>query len=292
MSLAISPSKEIRSRIEAASGAGLSPCWTCSTCDQECPVNRSCGRLRPQKIVRLATLGLLDEMLSLPDLWYCLGCRRCTNVCPNQVKPESLIQHLRREAVVRGRVSMDTYRRYRTFFLRFQRIRRRLAQQLIAGETDAPDPQDWLRWLHQPLPDEGGDEVVFIGPEAANGSWRADIEKFDLSACFTCSECSNACPVAGDRTVFDPQWIFRMANLGQKEPLLTSASLWLCIECGRCTETCGQLVQGRQVIEYLRQKAIARGYVSADFPFRWSHAQSWIYPQFVGEIDALFSPAH
>ncbi len=292
MALVISPSISMRSHIEAGSGADISPCWTCNTCDQECPVNRPTGRLRPQKIVRMAALGLLDELLSLPDIWYCLTCRRCTNVCPNSVKPESLIQHLRREAVRRGLVSTETYHRYQTFFMRFQRIRRRLAADLLDRKTTAFESEKWLRWLNQPIPVNGDGSVIAIEHSAANGSWQADIAAFQVSACFTCSECSNACPISGDRSVFDPQWIFRMANLRQMEPLLTSAVIWLCIECGRCSDNCGQLVQGRQVIQHLQQKAIAEGYVPADFPFRWSQAQHWIYPDYVREIDALLSPPH
>jgi heterodisulfide reductase subunit C len=289
MALAIAPSMAMRSRIEAASGADISPCWTCSTCDQECPVNRATGRLRPQKIVRLATLGLLDETLSKPEIWYCLSCRRCTNVCPNQVKPESLIGHLRTEAVRSSRVSFETFHRYQTFFVRFQRIRRRLASDLLQDKSAALESEDWLRWLNRPMPRNGDGSVVRIDRSAASRSWRSETKPFQVSACFTCSECSNACPIAGDRRVFDPQWIFRMVNLGQVEALLTSPAIWLCIECGRCSDACGQLVQGHRVIAFLREKAVAEGFVPADFPFRWSQAQNWIYPDFVGAIDALLS---
>ena len=83
-----------------------------------------------------------------------------------------------------------------------------------------------------------------------------------------------------------------MANLGQVQPLLTSPAIWLCIQCGRCTDACSQLVQGHRMIRFLQQKAIAEGYVPADFPIRWSQAQSWIYPQFVDEVDALLSRSH
>ena len=292
MALAISPSIAARSRIESAIGADISPCWTCSTCDQECPINRATGRLRPQKIVRLATLGLMDEAISLPEIWYCLTCRRCTSVCPNQVKPESLIAHLRTEAVHRGLVTTEAYRRYKMFFMLFQRVRLRLATDLLRGESTAIGSKQWQSWLNGPPPVPGDGDTVIIERSAANGSWRADTDPFQVSACFTCSECSNACPISGDRNVFDPQWIFRMANLSQAELLLTSASIWLCIQCGRCTDTCGQLVQGRQIIEFLQQKAVSSGHVPADFPFRWSHAQSRIYSEYVREVDSLLSTPH
>ena len=287
MTPAIIPSIAQRSQIEASSRAGIFPCWTCSTCDQECPVNRSAGNLRPQKIVRMATLGMMDELLTLPDIWYCLTCRRCTTVCPNQVKPESLIEHLRRTALRRGLVSAQTYRSYQTLVLQFQRTRRQLAEDLLSGKTEHPIPKGLL----SNTPTDAG-KTFTIRRSPVNSDWRVDIGPFQVSACFTCSECSNACPVSGDRGAFDPQWIFRMANLGLVQPLLTSAAIWLCIGCGRCTDACGQLVQGRQIIEFLQQKAIADGYVAADFPFRWSQAQSWIFSEYVRQIDSLMRPTH
>jgi heterodisulfide reductase subunit C len=41
-------------------------CWTCRSCEAECPVNIYTGALHPQKIIRLATLGLWEELLALP----------------------------------------------------------------------------------------------------------------------------------------------------------------------------------------------------------------------------------
>jgi Fe-S oxidoreductase len=189
-------------------------------------------------------------------------------------------------------VSIETYRNYKLFFMQFQRIRLRLATDLLRGETTGLEAKDWSNWLSKPPPANGDGDVVFIKHAAANGAWRANIDPFQVSACFTCSECSNACPIGGDRKVFDPQWIFRMANLGQIEPLLTSPAIWLCLQCGRCSDTCGQLVQGRQIIEFLQQKAVTDGYVPADFPFRWSHAQGWIYSEFVRHVDSLLTAHH
>jgi len=65
-----------------------------------------------------------------------------------------------------------------------------------------------------------------------------------MSSCFTCGECSSSCPVAVERSAFDPRFIFRMVNLGLAEELLLSPSIWLCVQCGRCTEACSQLVDG------------------------------------------------
>ena len=107
-------------RIESESRAGIRCCWTCGSCDFECPVNIATGRLRPQKIVRMAAIGMLDELLDLPEIWYCLTCRRCAQICPNAVSPAAVIAYIRREMVSSGRISWETVQRYRDLFYRFQ----------------------------------------------------------------------------------------------------------------------------------------------------------------------------
>jgi heterodisulfide reductase subunit C2 len=92
----LKPDAGHRKLIEQGAQADINRCWTCGSCDFECPVNVATGQLRPQKIVRMANLGLLDELLYEPAIWYCLTCRRCLQICPNTVKPSELIFHIRR----------------------------------------------------------------------------------------------------------------------------------------------------------------------------------------------------
>ena len=80
-----------------------------------------------------------------------------------------------------------------------------------------------------------------------------------------------------ERSVFDPQWIFRMVNLGLEEEILKSPSIWLCLACQRCTEACGELVSGHLIIQRLQELALEEGMVDKDFPYRWKSAQKASY---------------
>lgn len=64
----------------------------------------------------------------------------------------------------------------------------------------------------------------------------------DLSACFACSTCTAACPVAN---VWDikPHQLIRMILLGMREKVLSSKEIWLCLTCFECQERCPQLVR-------------------------------------------------
>jgi len=280
------PDLALRKTIESDVHAQANFCWTCSTCDSECPVYLATGRLRPQKIVRMANLGFLDDLLSLPEIWYCLTCKRCDYVCPNLVKPAAIISFSRQEALRRNLLPWELFLRYRDFFSRFQRVRRRTAEQCLKGDMESISHELWHDWLDTPIAAAKG-EILFsnLSPSMA---FRSAADNSSTAACFTCGECGNACPIFFERSVFDPQWIFRMVNLGLEEEILKSPSIWLCLACQRCTETCGELVSGHLIIHRLQELAMEEGMVDKDFFFRWKRAQKAIYPLYIKEIDALF----
>jgi len=95
MLAAVNPQASLRRSINQAVRADINQCYTRASCVTECPVNRATNKLQPRKLVWMANLGLLDELLRLPDIWYCLGCNRCSHVCPMSVKPAALIRFLR-----------------------------------------------------------------------------------------------------------------------------------------------------------------------------------------------------
>jgi heterodisulfide reductase subunit C len=285
MSTYLIPSPEARRTIETAAHADASVCWTCSTCDSECPIFRATGRLRPQKIVKMANLGLLDELVSLPEIWYCLTCRRCNQVCPNWVKPAPLIHFIRQEAIRKRVVSWETFSEYRRIFPRFQRVRWHAAEACLHGEMPGASPDLWRRWAETPIPPLTNE--IFLGGGALSTRFADAVGASHTLACFNCSECSSVCPIFFDRSVFDPQWIFRMINMGQEHQILASPSIWLCIGCERCTEACSQSVKGHSAIKRLQELALKEGIVDPAFPLRWKESHEMIYSLFLEEVDAL-----
>jgi len=287
MMTAISPDPKLRKLIENAAHADSTLCWSCSSCDLECPVNIATSRLRPQKIVRMANLGCLDELLSLPEIWYCLTCGHCNNVCPNLVRPAALISYSRENAILRHKVSQEAILRYKDLFSRFQRVRWHTAARCLRGEVGVISERQWYDWLETPVEKSGekiSDRNLFSGSEA----FRNAVGYSGTASCFTCGECGSACPVMCEQSVFDPRVIFRMVNLGLAEELLKSPSIWLCIGCERCTLACSQLVKGDVIIRHLQEMALNEGFADSDFPFRWYEAHKAIYPRLLEEIDKVF----
>ena len=66
-----------------------------------------------------------------------------------------------------------------------------------------------------------------------------------ISACYQCRKCTAGCPTAYAMDL-DPAQIVRMAQLGQREALLTSQAIWLCVGCETCGTRCpNQICVGR-----------------------------------------------
>jgi len=86
-----------------------------------------------------------------------------------------------------------------------------------------------------------------------------------LLKCFQCGTCTSDCPVARYSDTYRPRTLIRMAQLGLKERVLKSDTLWLCAACFTCTDRCPQDVEVASVIRVLRNLAAERGMVPMVF---------------------------
>jgi ferredoxin len=75
----------------------------------------------------------------------------------------------------------------------------------------------------------------------------------------------------------------------QRRRTTQSPLIWLCVQCGRCTEACSQLVDGCRMIASLRELAVHEGRVDADFALRVRDAQKEFYVRWVDAIDKLLA---
>jgi heterodisulfide reductase subunit C len=276
-----------KKQIESRAQAKIRMCWTCQSCVTECPVNIATSRLNPLKIVRMANFGLIDELLSEPSIWYCQSCNRCRDVCPMSVDPAALITWVRQETLIRKLISYETFRRFDGLFRRFQRVRWYAAWCCLKNQKLSLSKTKWEELLRTQV--KPTNEKILLGfSSRLNSSLEEVVKEAETRSCFTCSTCSGACPVFYERSVFDPQWVFRMANFGLSEELLMSPVIWLCIGCQRCTESCPQLVKGHLIVNKLQALSIKKGSVPASFPVKLKEADKEIYPYLLDEIDELF----
>ena len=75
-------------------GGNLNLCLTCGTCSSGCPATGLEG-MDPRKFLRMAVLGLDEEITTTPWAWMCTMCQRCTYVCPMAIDIPQLVYHAR-----------------------------------------------------------------------------------------------------------------------------------------------------------------------------------------------------
>src|SRR5210317_839579 len=75
-------------------GGNLNLCLTCGACSSGCPAT-GLEDMDPRKFLRMAALGMDEELLSTPWVWMCTMCQRCIYVCPMQIDIPQLVYNAR-----------------------------------------------------------------------------------------------------------------------------------------------------------------------------------------------------
>ncbi len=78
----------------------------------------------------------------------------------------------------------------------------------------------------------------------------------DMSACFSCGNCTAICPLSENEATF-PRRMIRYAQVGMKDALLSSKELWSCYHCGECSDSCPTKADPGEFMAAARRYAIA-----------------------------------
>ncbi len=75
-------------------GGNLNACLTCGACASGCPATGLEG-MDPRKFLRMAALGMDEEIKSSNWAWMCTMCMRCIYVCPMEINIPQLVFNAR-----------------------------------------------------------------------------------------------------------------------------------------------------------------------------------------------------
>ena len=92
----VAPNPEFISELSAAGGDG-------GTCTAGCPSGKITA-YRIRKLMRMAQLGLKEDIISSEDLWQCTTCYTCEERCPRGVPIVDVVIALRNIAVANGKM--------------------------------------------------------------------------------------------------------------------------------------------------------------------------------------------
>lgn len=84
-----------------------------------------------------------------------------------------------------------------------------------------------------------------------------------ISRCYQCGKCTASCP-ANFLMDFTPNQILRLLQLGQKNKVFKSRSIWLCLSCIACSARCPREIDLAAIFDALRIRARREKFPSAE----------------------------
>jgi heterodisulfide reductase subunit C len=79
-----------------------------------------------------------------------------------------------------------------------------------------------------------------------------------IPTCMQCGICAGSCPVSHEMD-YTPRQLVRMVQLGLKQEVLNSNTIWICTTCFSCSVRCPRGIRPTELMEALRPIAIAEG---------------------------------
>jgi len=93
--------REFVAKIEKISGQKLLACYQCGKCSAGCPMAAHMDVL-PNQIIRLAQLGMKEQLLAARSIWMCVSCMMCNSRCPKDIRIAEVFESLRMTALRDG----------------------------------------------------------------------------------------------------------------------------------------------------------------------------------------------
>jgi ferredoxin len=77
---------------------GIEKCFNCGNCTAVCSLASNEAQF-PRRIIRMAQLGMRDQLLGSKELWLCYNCAECSETCPKQAEPANFMAAARCYAI-------------------------------------------------------------------------------------------------------------------------------------------------------------------------------------------------
>ncbi len=131
----------------------LRACAECGACVDDCPVAHADPTYDPNALIRALAAGQVDEVLRSPDLWKCVECYTCAELCPSKYDQMSILRQAKHLAIEQGLAPPAALEGMRTFRDKGQLTQASVAQRRRLGLPPPPEVAiEELRELLGPSP--------------------------------------------------------------------------------------------------------------------------------------------
>jgi heterodisulfide reductase subunit B len=136
-----------RERLAASFNVSLlGKCSSCQACKDDCPVCKIDPTFQPTDIISALIRGEIDEIIADTQLWKCLECYTCQEMCPSRIGMAEVFRTLKELSMVAGTGPAQVVSAYSTF--------------LTTGSLGAPRESARKKLGLAPLPATGGDAIA------------------------------------------------------------------------------------------------------------------------------------
>jgi heterodisulfide reductase subunit C len=103
-------------------------------------------------------------------------------------------------------------------------------------------------------------------PVAQNNDFRDQVMAATpggerLKDCIQCGTCGGSCPNGADMES-TPRRLFALINAGDRDQVLDSNTMWMCVSCYLCTSRCPQEIPITDIMYTLKRMAVAEGHAA------------------------------
>lgn len=124
----------------------LGRCYACQACKDDCPVCKIDPAFQPTEIIADLIGGRLDDVLADTQLWKCVECFTCQEMCPSRFGMADTFRRLKDLAIARGTAPESVTAAYGEF--------------LKTGALGKPRESARKKLGLSPLPEGGGDAIA------------------------------------------------------------------------------------------------------------------------------------
>ncbi len=93
---------KLKDEIRELCGENVLTCYQCGECTAGCPAAAFMD-VSPNQVIRMAQLGMKDEIIGTSAIWLCAGCETCATRCPKGVALSKIMDACRQIAVKSGK---------------------------------------------------------------------------------------------------------------------------------------------------------------------------------------------
>ncbi len=104
-----------------------------------------------------------------------------------------------------------------------------------------------------------------VPPLRPDPAFLAEVESRSgqaVSLCYQCRKCTNGCPLAFAMDAM-PNQLMRMVQVGLRDEVFNSETIWICSSCQTCTTRCPNDIAIAHLMDSLRQLCVEKGYTPA-----------------------------